>query len=68
MPQKTEETLLLWREQCRRQMQRPLSARLKYGFVQVSNRERTNRSFATMNEYREWCEQHQPSYLGYGRA
>lgn len=68
MPQTNEETLQLWREQCRRQMKRPLSARLKYGFVRVSNRDHTNRSFATMSEYRAWCEQHQPSYLGYGHA
>lgn len=67
MPQTDEETLQLWREQCRRQMKRPLSARLKYGFVRVANREHTNRSFGTMDEYRAWCAT-QPSYLGYGRA
>jgi hypothetical protein len=38
MPQTNEETMQLWREQCRRQMKRPMSAWLKYGFVRVSNR------------------------------
>lgn len=68
MSQTNEETLQLWRKQCRRQMKRPLSARLKYGFVRVRNRDHANRSFATMSEYRAWCEKHQPSCLGYGRA
>lgn len=49
-------------------MQRPMSARLKYGFVATANRERVNRSFQTMDEYRTWCETHLPSYLGYGPA
>lgn len=68
MPQSDEETLRLWREQCRRQLQRPMSARLRYGFVGASQRDRTNRSFATMREYRRWCEEHYPTYLGYGSA
>lgn len=68
MPQTDEETLRAWREQCHRQMQRPMSARLKYGFVAVANRERINRSFQTMSDYRAWCESHLPSYLGYGPA
>lgn len=63
-----EQTRELWREQCRRQLRRPMSARLKYGFVSAANRERVNRSFATMKEYREWCERSLPAYLGYGSA
>lgn len=68
MLQTDEQTLREWREQCRRQMQRPMSARLKYGFVGAANREKVNRSFQTMSEYRAWCESHLPSYLGYGSA
>jgi hypothetical protein len=26
------------------------------------------RVFATMKEYRTWCEQNLPAYLGYGRS
>lgn len=68
MPQTDEQTRQLWREQCRRQLRRPLSARLKYGFVAASGRERVNRVFEKMSDYRAWCERNQPSYLGYGRA
>jgi hypothetical protein len=68
MPQTDETTLQLWREQCRRQLRRPMSARLKYGFVATANRERVNRSFTTMSDYRSWCSTHYPSYLGYGAA
>jgi hypothetical protein len=68
MPQSNEEARQLWREQCRRQMSRPMSARLKYGFVAAANRERVNRSFATMREYRLWSAGHYPSYMGYGTA
>lgn len=68
MPQSEAETKQLWREQCRRQLQRPMSARLKYGFVGVANRERVNRSFDSMSDYRLWCEKNHPSWLGYERA
>ncbi len=68
MHQSNEETMKLWREQCRRQMARPMSARLKYGFVARSNRDRENRVFDSMEEYRNWCEVNFPDYLGYGRA
>ena len=68
MPQSDDETMKLWREQCRRQMQRPVSARIKYGFVAAANRDRINRSFDTMSEYRAWCEKELPAWLGYGRA
>jgi hypothetical protein len=68
MAQTDEETKQLWREQCRRQMKRPMSARLKYGFVVARDRERVNRVFDTMSDYRAWCESNLPSYLGYERA
>ena len=68
MPRTDEETMQLWREQCRCQLRRPLSDRLKYGFVAVANRERINRSFDSLSAYRAWCEANLPSYLGYGRA
>ena len=68
MPQTDEQTRQLWREQCRRQLRRPLNARIKYGFVAASGRERVNRVFEKMSDYRAWCERSLPSYLGYGRA
>jgi hypothetical protein len=60
--------MCLWREQCRRQMQRPLSARPKDGFVPAAHRERINRSFDTMHDYREWCRHNLPAWKGYGPA
>ena len=48
-----------FREQCRRQMERPRKLRLKYGFYRVYRPVMDDvpwRSFRTMEEYRHWCE------------
>jgi len=61
----------LFREQCRRQMARPLKDRLKYGFARVHRPVLDDapwRAFATMAEYRAWCEANLPDYLGFKRA
>lgn len=45
--------------------------RIKYGFCHVYKPVLDDvpvRSFATMAEYRAWCEANLPAYLGYGRA
>ena len=60
-----------WREQCRRQLERDVPTRIKYGFCHVHKPildDAPFRAFATMAEYREWCERTLPSYLGYGPA
>jgi hypothetical protein len=52
-----------FREQCRRQMKRPLVDRIKYGFVRRTGPSpggNVSRAFDTMAEYREWCERHYP--------
>ncbi len=57
-----------WRDQCRRQMQRPMEARLRYGFVYVYKPvldDAPHRTFAVMSEYRQWCHDNLPEYLGY---
>lgn len=62
---------LLFREQCRRQMQRPLEARMKYGFCRVSRPgldARAARVFPSTRAYREWCAANLPAYLGYQPA
>ena len=62
---------LLFREQCRRQMQRPLEARMKYGFCRVSRPGLdvpASRVFASTRAYREWCAANLPAYLGYQAA
>ncbi len=58
----------LWREQCRRQMARPLALRERYGFVSVHRPvmdDAPYRIFNTMADYREWCDENLPAYLGY---
>ena len=60
-----------FREQCRRQMERPLDVRIKYGFYRVHKAVLDDapwRAFGTMAEYRAWCEASLPDYLGYKRA
>ena len=62
----TEEEL--WREQCRRQMARPLALRERYGFVSVYRPvmdDAPYRIFNTMADYRKWCDENLPAYLGY---
>lgn len=60
-----------FREQCRRQMSRPLEHRIKYGFCRMHKPvldEAEFRIFDTMAEYREWCANHLPEYLGFKPA
>jgi hypothetical protein len=59
------------RDQCRRQLRRRLEDRIKYGFCLVYKPvldDAPYRTFATMSEYRAWCETNLPEYLGYKRA
>ncbi len=60
-----------FREQCRRQMDRPLAQRLKYGFFRAYKPVLDDapwRAFNSMVEYRAWCESNLPDYLGFKRA
>ena len=71
MKQTDRQAEAAFREQCRRQMQRPLASRIKYGFNRVYKPVLDDapwRSFDSMAEYREWCEKNLPEYLGYRRA
>ena len=66
--QQTREQFL---EQCRRQMDRPLEVRIRYGFFRIYKPVLDDapwRAFETMADYRAWCEQHLPEYLGFKRA
>ena len=61
----------LWRDQCRRQLERDVMTRIRYGFCHVHKPvldDAPVRAFATMAEYRDWCERNLPAYLGYRRA
>ena len=50
---------------------RPLALRWRYSFIHTYKPvldDATYRSFDTMEEYRRWCEQDLPSWLGYLRG
>ena len=60
-----------FREQCRRQMARPLETRMKYGRCRVIRPgldKPATRVFSSTREYREWCVKHLPAWLGYQPA
>ncbi len=59
-----------WREQCRRQLARGLKSRLLFGFVRTYRPvldDAPYRIFESMADYREWCEENLPKFLGYYR-
>ena len=57
-----------FREQCRRQLERTVEQRLKYGFFRQYKPvldDAPYRTFETMAEYRKWADENLPEYLGY---
>jgi hypothetical protein len=59
-----------WVEEFEAAARRPLETRLRYAFIHTYKPVLDDvpyRSFATMPEYRDWCEKNLPSWLGYGR-
>ncbi len=57
-----------FKEQCRRQLERSLAQRLKYGFFRQYKPildDAPYRVFETMAEYREWADKNLPEYLGF---
>ncbi len=50
---------------------RPLAQRFRYSFVRTYKPvldDARYRSFESMEEYRRWCEENLPDWLGYGRV
>jgi hypothetical protein len=50
---------------------RPLPLRFRYAFIRTYKPvldDAPYRSFDTMQDYRRWCEQNLPAWLGYGRT
>ena len=50
---------------------RPLAKRFKYAFIRTYKPvldDADFRAFDTTAEYRQWCEDHLPAWLGYGRV
>lgn len=50
---------------------RPLNTRIDYAFIQTYKPVMDDarfRAFDTTEQYRQWCEENLPSWLGYGRV
>jgi hypothetical protein len=64
------QTLKEWREEFEAAARRPLAQRMKYAFIHTYKPvldDAPFRSFDTMEEYRKWCDENLPGWLGYGR-
>jgi hypothetical protein len=58
-----------FRAQCERNLRRSLAERMRYGFCYVYKPVLDDaewRSFDSTAEYRQWCRDNLPVYLGYG--
>ncbi len=68
---KTDTDNEAFREQCRRQMGRPIEDRMRFGFCRVHRPvmdDEPVRVFDSTEEYRRWCAENLPAYLGYQPA
>ena len=60
-----------WLEEFEAAKRRPLEIRFRYGFVHNYKPvldDASYRSFDTMEDYRRWCLENLPEWLGYGRV
>ncbi len=60
-----------WIEEFEAAARRPLAARMRYAFIRTYKPvldDAPFRAFDTMEDYRRWCEQELPDWLGYGRV
>ncbi len=60
-----------WLEEFEAAARRPLETRFRYAFIRTYKPVLDDvpyRSFDTMAEYRQWCEDNLPDWLGYGRV
>ena len=59
-----------WLEEFEAAARRSLETRLRYAFIHTYKPvldDAPYRAFDTMEEYRRWCEENLPDWLGYGR-
>ena len=59
-----------WLEEFEAAARRPLRTRMRYAFIKTYKPvldDAPYRSFDTMEDYRQWCEDNLPDWLGYGR-
>ena len=72
-PLKTECALSLpqeWEQEFEAAAKRSFEQRMKYAFIRTYKHvldDAPFRAFDTMADYRKWCEEKLPSWLGYGR-
>jgi hypothetical protein len=60
-----------WREEFEAAAQRPLGLRFRYAFIHTYKPvldDAPFRAFETMEDYRRWCAENLPQWLGYGRV
>lgn len=58
-----------FRRQCERNLKRGVEERMRYGFCYVYKPvldDASWRSFNSTADYRKWCRENLPEYLGYG--
>jgi len=59
-----------WLEEFEAAARRPLETRMRYAFLHTYKPvldDAGYRAFDTMEDYRRWCEEKLPAWLGYGR-
>ena len=59
-----------WLEEFEAAACRPLETRMRYAFIRTYKPvldDAPYRAFDTMEDYRRWCEENLPDWLGYGR-
>ena len=64
------QVLRQWHEEFAAASKRPLEQRMRYAFIRTYKLimdDAPFRAFDTMAEYRQWCENNLPDWLGYGR-
>ncbi|MDX1946580.1 MAG: hypothetical protein SFU86_14355 [Pirellulaceae bacterium] len=69
--QPSEAELREWEAEIAAAARRSLEQRMKFAFIRTYKPvldDATFRSFDTMEEYRQWCEQNLPERLGYHRV
>jgi len=60
-----------WLEEFEAAARRPLETRIRYAFIKTYRPVLDDvpyRAFETMGDYRRWCEENLPTWLGYGRV
>ena len=65
------ETSSDWRAEFEAAARRPLAQRFRYAFVRTYKPvldDARYRSFESMEDYRRWCGESLPGWLGYGRV